>query len=355
MSNTPHLDPLLIPCLEWRRRAFEFSLRFEKWLRIPPSERISFADEREELSRDYVTLSSLSSKLAYEFSNRSWRLRIDTSPIERYINLLRRAYAERDYATEGILLELVTELTDYYVEDVLGSLPPGPMTAVPQPQGSIAEEVGMAGSKKSSRISGDVFKPAPSRRRATLKTRSRGWRPEISRGLKRKLHLKAGLQQKSAQQKRHSRRFDALGSPPTPSGMFSPGFSAPPRRSGFAAYTESTLGSQKRAEPGASRAPTEPSLSSASGKDHPKTLAELATIVRREKPKLVAVARLLDLMDSYPEFDFETLKHKIHQTTVDDDAVKKNITKTRQMMRKYELQFELRVSDRHLSRREKAK
>jgi hypothetical protein len=142
MSNTPLLDPLLIPCLEWRRRAFEFSYRFEKWLRIPPSERSHFADELEELSREYSVLSELSHNLADQLVKRSWPLRIDSQPMIRYINILRRTYAERNHANDAVLLELATELTDYYVEDVLARLSAGPTKAVPVRQASLANDEG---------------------------------------------------------------------------------------------------------------------------------------------------------------------------------------------------------------------
>jgi hypothetical protein len=85
----------------------------------------------------------------------------------------------------------------------------------------------------------------------------------------------------------------------------------------------------------------------------PTTLRELAALVRREKPKQSAVARLLDLMHDNDEVTFETLQERVHLADVDDDAIKAKIKVARQWIKDQTLPFQLVISDRRLSRRER--
>jgi hypothetical protein len=86
--------------------------------------------------------------------------------------------------------------------------------------------------------------------------------------------------------------------------------------------------------------------------DQPQTLAELAAIVRRDRPKRGTVIRLLDYMASHKSADFNDLYEPVHRRRmVEDDTVKKNIYRTRQWIELYHVPFELVVSDRTLSRK----
>ncbi len=85
----------------------------------------------------------------------------------------------------------------------------------------------------------------------------------------------------------------------------------------------------------------------------PRTFRELATLIRRIRPRLAPMARLFDLVHKQDEIEFDTLKETVHQATVEDDTVKKKITGARELVKAYKLPFELVISDRRLLRRDK--
>jgi hypothetical protein len=93
------------------------------------------------------------------------------------------------------------------------------------------------------------------------------------------------------------------------------------------------------------------SVGASNSADVPRTLADLAAIVRREKPRQSAVARLLDLLHKESQVSFDQLQEKVHLCRVDDDAIERQIKSAKRWISEYKMPFELVVSDRYLSRR----
>ncbi len=85
--------------------------------------------------------------------------------------------------------------------------------------------------------------------------------------------------------------------------------------------------------------------------DRPGTLAELAAIVRRDNPRQVQVAGLLEYMNDHTSAAFDDLKDKVHGSIVEDETVKANIKRSRIWIRQKKLPIRLVISGRKLFRR----
>ncbi len=96
--------------------------------------------------------------------------------------------------------------------------------------------------------------------------------------------------------------------------------------------------------------PLKPNVALGQGRAHPQTLGELASLIRRDTPRRGALARLFELMDTNVEVAFETLQDKVHEFPVSDDAIKKQITNARRVIRERGLPFALVVCNRRLLR-----
>jgi hypothetical protein len=80
----------------------------------------------------------------------------------------------------------------------------------------------------------------------------------------------------------------------------------------------------------------------------PAMLRGLATVIRLKNARQRHVPQLLDLLAEEGEVDFETIKHKVHGTVVEDETVAKNILKTRKAIVEAGLPIALVESDRRV-------
>jgi hypothetical protein len=81
----------------------------------------------------------------------------------------------------------------------------------------------------------------------------------------------------------------------------------------------------------------------------PKNLAELATLIRADKPRSAAVAALLDLLHSRGEITFDESREKVHEAPVDIDAIKAKVKTARNWVLRYELPFKISISKHVIS------